>query len=118
MVPQAAHGGVACPADGDMERHMPCNEHDCPVDCVMEQWGNWSPCTKTCGSGGTYRTRGIKSGPLNGGKKCPNEREPLVGTKPCKDGTKDVPTKYTSQMCWPSSKPTNPGLWNLEIWIF
>jgi hypothetical protein len=65
-------GGIACPSLVDP---VPCNEHDCPVDCEVTQWGNFSICSRLCDSGTgpglTYRMRYITVTPLNGGSVCP-----------------------------------------------
>ena len=53
-----------------------CNEHDCPIDCVVEEWDNWGTCTRdgitavTCNKGRQTRTRPLTP-PRYGGKKCP-----------------------------------------------
>ena len=36
----ARFDGVPCPAE--MEDKRSCNLGDCPVDCVVGDWGNWS----------------------------------------------------------------------------
>ena len=40
------------------------------VDCVWNEFGEWSACTKTCGGGKRSRTRTIKIEASNGGRKC------------------------------------------------
>ncbi|KAK7873957.1 hypothetical protein R5R35_012966 [Gryllus longicercus] len=42
-----------------------------PVNCVVSAWGQWSPCTSTCGKGSQLRTRTVLVEPRNGGKPCP-----------------------------------------------
>ena len=32
-----------------------CNEVECPVNCEMSSWGDWSQCSKTCGTGGVNK---------------------------------------------------------------
>jgi len=34
-----------------------CNNHPCPVDCKLHQWGGWSKCSAKCGGGVTQRLR-------------------------------------------------------------
>ncbi|XP_046853902.1 A disintegrin and metalloproteinase with thrombospondin motifs adt-1-like [Xenia sp. Carnegie-2017] len=46
-----------------------CPFRHCPVDGCYKEWGKWSQCSKTCGSGKTHRTRQC-SEPLYGGKNC------------------------------------------------
>lgn len=54
-------------------------------DCTMQDWGNWSPCSATCGtSGKKTRTRGIKD-PESCGGKCtsPTTEESFCPNKCC-----------------------------------
>jgi hypothetical protein len=44
----AFHGGETCPS---LTKEQDCNEDACPVDCVQSNWGEWEPCTQTCGFG-------------------------------------------------------------------
>jgi hypothetical protein len=67
MQPCALQDGIGCDAPwaggagcGDLSESRGCNEHQCPVNCVMAAWASWSQCTKSCGSGTTYRTRTIQ----------------------------------------------------------
>ncbi|RWS10095.1 spondin-1-like isoform X3, partial [Dinothrombium tinctorium] len=53
------------------------------VDCVVTEWSEWSPCSKTCGPNGRKtRRRQIKLSPQNGGKPCPSK---LVQRRKCKN---------------------------------
>jgi hypothetical protein len=65
-------GGVVCAAlyDG-----MPCNTHPCPIHCEVSVWAGWSDCTKTCGGGGTSRTRGVSVAAQYSGDDCPHLAE-------------------------------------------
>lgn len=69
----AAHGGVECPSD--MEQFLPCNEHSCPVDCVMSEWEDDGGCTKSCGGGKQYEMRYTTVAPQHGGVRCPRQTE-------------------------------------------
>ncbi|KAL7645331.1 UNVERIFIED_CONTAM: hypothetical protein RMT77_003717 [Armadillidium vulgare] len=42
-----------------------------PRDCRVSEWGEWSPCSKTCGIGEQTRTREILKHARRGGKPCP-----------------------------------------------
>jgi len=70
---QAAHGGKACPPETKQSRA--CSQPQCPQDCVMNSWGHWSSCSKTCGPGTNTRTRSIKYKAQHGGKHCPRAKE-------------------------------------------
>jgi hypothetical protein len=67
-----AYGGVACP---DLRANQNCNTHNCPVDCVMHEWGSWGDCSKSCGVGTQSRTRGIKVHTMHGGKPCETKND-------------------------------------------
>lgn len=41
-----------------------------PIDCVLDEWGPWSQCDKTCGSGQQTRERGILKEQQYGGEVC------------------------------------------------
>ncbi|OWF40184.1 spondin-1-like isoform X1 [Mizuhopecten yessoensis] len=51
-------------------------EKKCPVDCVLSEWGEWTPCSQTCGDNAVQkrRKRVIKR-PKRGGMDCPPRRE-------------------------------------------
>jgi len=40
------------------------------VDCLFSQWTNWSPCSKTCDEGQTFRSRRVARESKAGGKGC------------------------------------------------
>jgi hypothetical protein len=81
---QAWGGGKACnPTNFAWSQTADCNEHPCPVDCVVTQWGHWEPCSKGCDAGGTHRVRAIVSREEYGGALCPALRDPIAGLKPC-----------------------------------
>jgi len=46
-----------------------------PQDCRVTKWGDWGPCSKSCGIGETLRTRTVKKHSKHGGKPCPPLRE-------------------------------------------
>merc|ERR1711871_131826 len=73
----AENGGKACPATS---RSASCAVNPCPIDCVEDKWGSFSPCTNTCGTNGLqFRTRGVIVKPMYGGKACKALRQ----TVPC-----------------------------------
>lgn len=63
----AAYGGKECTLPTETRD---CKIKDCPVDCVIGDWGRWSECSKPCGGGEITRTKTIKVQAANGGKEC------------------------------------------------
>lgn len=53
---EANNGGTPC--SGDYFETQQCTEKTCPVDCAFEDWGEWEPCTSSCGAGVHKRYRG------------------------------------------------------------
>jgi len=82
---EGAHCGHGCEAF--LKETRGCNEHPCnaAVDCMLEQWSPWTPCTQDCGGGQTTRTRALIHDALNGGKGCGEEDGILEETKGCNE---------------------------------
>jgi len=59
--------GTACPP---LVMQRRCNEHPCPVDCGLDEWGGWSACSAQCGGGIKERVRSILREPSGGGRPC------------------------------------------------
>jgi hypothetical protein len=68
LVSHAAHGGASCP---DLIETAHCNSKHCPTDCELTDYGLWSTCTKTCGTGNSTRSRTVTQSGLHGGLVCP-----------------------------------------------
>jgi len=69
----ALYGGKEC--SGTSEERL-CNTESCDQNCVLADWGGWSPCTKSCKwrntakAGMQTRKKGIQIAAKGGGK-CP-----------------------------------------------
>jgi len=66
-----------------MQTVRPCNDGDCEIevssDCIWNEWGDWSACTKCAGQ--TFRTRTIKA--MNKGKGALCEAQAGQQTRGC-----------------------------------
>merc|ERR1719424_2668596 len=80
---QAAHGGAAC--DGDDKQNRDCEIVPCAIDCVWDDWSDWSVCDEPCGPGSQERSRGIATHPMYGGAACEGkdlQRQDCTGGNP------------------------------------
>jgi hypothetical protein len=67
------YGGAACPTEYKQDAH--CKPIDCPIDCVLHEWSDWSACSMDCGPGTQTRTRGVKVKSKFGGHQCEGAHE-------------------------------------------
>jgi hypothetical protein len=81
-----AFGGKKCPA---LKQTKACKLRDCPVDCHVSKWADWTKCKAkvggavlTCGAGEATAKRTRTVVPKFGGKVCP----PLSRTRYCELG--------------------------------
>ncbi|XP_054716081.1 spondin-1-like [Uloborus diversus] len=86
------NGGKPCPAK--LVQRRKCKENPpCPdrmgdkeaVDCQLNPWSEWTPCSKTCGQGATQqRTKTVKVPPKNNGAACgPKIERKYCTLQPC-----------------------------------
>jgi competence ComEA-like helix-hairpin-helix protein len=71
-ITEARHGGALC---GTTFQQQTCEGSHCPVDCIMDPWGSYTPCSVTCGFGEKIRTRGVLRESQAGGKTCNAKQE-------------------------------------------
>jgi len=64
----AQGNGAAC--DNDMKETRECTNNDCPVDCSWDEWGDWTPCSTSCGPGNKAKSRKFKQVAAFGGLNC------------------------------------------------
>uniref|UniRef100_A0A8C7U0G8 Spondin-1 n=1 Tax=Oncorhynchus mykiss TaxID=8022 RepID=A0A8C7U0G8_ONCMY len=64
----------------DLDQVEKCMLPECPTDCMVSEWTEWSECNKSCGKGHMIRTRIVKLEPQFGGDSCPE----TVQRKKCK----------------------------------
>eukprot|EP00931_Biecheleriopsis_adriatica_P114811 TRINITY_DN90706_c0_g1_i1.p1 TRINITY_DN90706_c0_g1~~TRINITY_DN90706_c0_g1_i1.p1 ORF type:complete len:1304 (-),score=207.99 TRINITY_DN90706_c0_g1_i1:46-3576(-) len=82
IIVEASGGGKQCPSE--RTKYETCNVQKCPdeaTDCIMGQWINTGPCSKTCGYGKLVQHREVLRSPANNGAKCP---EGLTRTLECR----------------------------------
>lgn len=72
IVQRPRFGGDACPR---LEEEQACNTQECPFDCKVSQWSDWSNCSEWCGPGMQERHREILRYPSPKGSPCPNVTE-------------------------------------------
>lgn len=82
VVAESSQYGSACPA---LNASVRCNQVECPVDCVLSDWSQFSKCSKECGGGVQTRTRSKVQSPKFGGHTC----ESLQEMQPCNTGSCD-----------------------------
>ncbi|XP_078373724.1 SCO-spondin-like isoform X1 [Oculina patagonica] len=67
--PSQPFGHKTC--QGAFRQRRPCNIHPCPVDGSWSSWGQYGPCSKSCGGGVQYKYRKCKNPPpKHGGQRC------------------------------------------------
>lgn len=69
---QAANGGKPC---SNTVETQSCNTQQCPLDGIEGDFGPWSPCDKTCGTGKQTRTKICIKEAAFGGKPCSKTTE-------------------------------------------
>ena len=75
----AAHGGAACAALNMQTRVCDSIPTQCPMDCRVTGWSDWSACTHKCGGGSRSRARGVIANAAYGGTAC----ESLAHSETC-----------------------------------
>jgi hypothetical protein len=81
LISPATGGGTACPPLSEQTScALPC----CPTSCVWNNWGAWSSCSLTCGSGVRSRTRTIAQEATCGGAGCSSEEQ--LQSSACSNG--------------------------------
>ena len=73
------YNGMDCPI---LSETINCSEPDCPQDCIVSAWSNWSTCDNNCGSN-KKRTRTVLKPFSNGGIGCPILSETESCGNPC-----------------------------------
>jgi hypothetical protein len=87
--------GEAC---DDRTERQDCNDHKCPIDCVMEtqDWGGWEGCTATCGHGTNTRRKTVTTWPDHGGVGCGQHTQ----TVPCNTFECPIDCEMADWVAW------------------
>jgi hypothetical protein len=85
--------GAACPP---LQATQSCNEDQCPVDCVLDDWSAWSSCSADCGGGVRSQSREVKTTPEHGGEPCGETSK----TESCNIQACDVPCELSAWTGW------------------
>ncbi|XP_062599842.1 coadhesin-like, partial [Saccostrea cucullata] len=100
--PSPSHGGINC--SGSAQDVDDCNTEQCPVDGAWSVWGNWTPCTLSCGGGIQHRLRSCSNpSPAGGGKDCVGN---LHETQSCSQTPCPVDGGWSSWTDWSSCSVT------------
>ena len=68
VLKKAEGGGRDCSGKSSEIRN--CNSQLCPTDCQWSPFGEWSPCSVSCGTGRQERRRHISVEAKGGGRDC------------------------------------------------
>ena len=76
------------------------------ADCEWGSFGQWSACSRSCGSGAQSRFRAIRRQATRGGRRCLGSREEsrLCNTEPC-GGSRTATTRRPQTTTRRSSRP-------------
>jgi len=64
-----AYGGTECP---HLSETKECGAEPCAIDCLVSTFGQWTTCSRSCGTGEHARRRSIRRPVEHGGKECPH----------------------------------------------
>ena len=93
--PKPRHSGKNCSSLGPLRDIQPCNVFPCPVHGGYTVWGNFTPCTLSCGNGTRYRTRNCSNPvPQHGGKNC-SKIGPAMEIRTCNEHPCPIHGGYT-----------------------
>jgi hypothetical protein len=106
--------GKTCPSASGT---MPCNAlPECPVDCQVSSWSEWSTCEVSCGGGQQSHQQHLITHPKNGGKSCPHplvmypySRSRSCGDAPCPHDCAMSPWEPWSPCSQRCSNTTDPS---------
>merc|ERR1711968_208477 len=96
-------GGKQC---GPIQEEKACNTHKCPVHCMVTDFADWTPCSRSCGNGIMTRKRTVHQESLHGGLGCP----PLTEARVCNTNPCPIDCEVSAYGAWkPCSKTCGMG---------
>jgi len=100
----AENPGAECPP---VMQEQECNKQACPIDCLMNDWSEWTSCTKDCGGGVKQKARSVEIEAKNGGFAC----EATDNAQVCNMNACDVDCVLTQWTEWEQcTKACNGGI--------
>jgi len=99
VVVEANEAGKAC--TGKDQEEITCSFLECPVDCALAEWSDWSDCSVSCGPGIMERTRAVDAAAQHGGKDC-SAQDLLYEKKYCSLPTCPVDCEWVDWLDWSS----------------
>ncbi|KAG5848865.1 spondin-1a isoform X1 [Anguilla anguilla] len=94
----------------ELEQVEKCMMPECPTDCMVSEWSEWSECNKSCGKGHMIRTRMIKLEPQFGGAACPvTVQRRKCKLRKCARGPKEPREKRRSKQNQDQTAEEHPG---------
>ena len=79
------------------EEQEDCQTNLCPVNCLLSVWGDWSPCSRSCGVGVRSRQRTVTREAQNWGASCPSN---LSEEETCRAADCQVNGGWTTWSRW------------------
>ena len=76
------------------------------MNCVWDEWGDWSDCSKSCDGGQSSRTRAILTPSSNGGEDCTGDTSEK---KSCNDTACPIDCEWGPYGVWSSCTKTCGG---------
>jgi len=102
VVVDTQHAGAQC---GSTTWTTDCNQYACPIDCHLQAWENWSPCSRSCASADGIaakptrtRVRHADQKPRFSGKPCKTQDE----TEYCNEGRCPIDCSFKDGGVWPT----------------
>ena len=93
-------GSKLC-ASTEEKEIKPCPSiNNCPIDCVIGHWSEWTQCSQSCGTGSKSRKREIVRSPMFGGQKCSRNQDDYEETKKCVIGNCSVDGSWSGWSRW------------------